>query len=151
MITDEMYSPVLHRVNQAIRTRAIKPDELVKPPAEILVKFRSPPDTLVEKSRGKLEKLIKAAKVQKGVLAHSRPLQLADHVPQCLLKPKAGRQHNRSNLSRGLMLMLFWDRQRQREGHHFPETMLFPNSGNGWIKREVQKITLKMLDSSEKF
>jgi ATP-dependent DNA helicase 2 subunit 2 len=62
---DDTYSPVLHRIQQAIRRRAVKPDEPVQPPAEILVKYSHPPEELVKASKRKLDALIDAAEVKK--------------------------------------------------------------------------------------
>lgn len=66
MHIDDTYSPLLHRLNQAIKRRAVRPDEPVQPPAEILIKFSHPPEELVAKSRNKLNELIAAADVKKG-------------------------------------------------------------------------------------
>lgn len=39
MPIEETYSPALHRINQAIRKRAIYPDGEISEPAEVLVKW----------------------------------------------------------------------------------------------------------------
>ncbi|KAM3077292.1 ATP-dependent DNA helicase yku80 [Clarireedia jacksonii] len=65
MTIEDTYSPVLHRINQAIRRRAVKPDEGVTPPAEILTKWANPPPELVSQSKVSLERLVKAADLKK--------------------------------------------------------------------------------------
>jgi ATP-dependent DNA helicase 2 subunit 2 len=67
MTIEDTFSPVLHRINQAIRRRAVKPDEGVTPPADILTKWANPPPELVSQSNPILEKLIKAADLKKGM------------------------------------------------------------------------------------
>lgn len=62
----ETYSPVLHRLDQAVRWRAVHPTEPVPPPYEILTRYSKPPEELVAKSKRRLEKLVDAASVKKG-------------------------------------------------------------------------------------
>ena len=64
----ETYSPVLHRIDQAVRWRAVHPTEPVPPPYEILTRFSNPPEELVAKSKRQLAKLVAAADVKKGML-----------------------------------------------------------------------------------
>jgi ATP-dependent DNA helicase 2 subunit 2 len=71
MPIDDTYSPVIHRLNQAIKRRAVKPDESVQPPAEILIQFSHPPEELVGSSKKQLTKLIAAANVKKGKILNS--------------------------------------------------------------------------------
>ncbi|KAF4629482.1 hypothetical protein G7Y89_g8662 [Cudoniella acicularis] len=65
MKIDETYSPVVHRINQAIRNRAVYPTEPVDPPPDILMKWSNPPPELVKSSASKLEKLVEAASVKR--------------------------------------------------------------------------------------
>lgn len=67
MRIEDTYSPVLHRINQAIKRRAVRPEEPVQPPADILIKYSHPPEDLVKKSEKKLSKLIAAANIKKGM------------------------------------------------------------------------------------
>ncbi|KAF7177234.1 hypothetical protein CNMCM7691_005056 [Aspergillus felis] len=62
---DDSYSPVLHRIDSAIRYRAIHPNDPVPPPSKNLTKLSQPPQDLVEKSNHYLQKLIAAADVKK--------------------------------------------------------------------------------------
>lgn len=62
----ETYSPILHRLDQAVRWRAVHPNEPIPPPYEILTRYSRPPDKLRAQSKHRLEKLIAAAGVKKG-------------------------------------------------------------------------------------
>lgn len=64
----ETYSPVLHRIDQAVRWRAVHPNEPVPPPHEILTRYSNPPNELVANSKRQLEKLMMAANVKKGII-----------------------------------------------------------------------------------
>ncbi|KAL8935056.1 MAG: hypothetical protein Q9216_005603 [Gyalolechia sp. 2 TL-2023] len=61
----DTFSPVLHRIDQAVRWRAVHPTEPIPPPYEILVRYSQPPEDLVLSSKRKLEKLMTAADVKK--------------------------------------------------------------------------------------
>jgi len=58
----ETYSPVLHRLDQAVRFRAVHPYE----PYDILTRYSHPPDELLTKAKRQLQKLVEAANVKKG-------------------------------------------------------------------------------------
>ncbi|KAK3078793.1 hypothetical protein LTS18_006604, partial [Coniosporium uncinatum] len=62
---EDTYSPALHRINQAIRWRAVHPTEEVPPPYEILTKYMNPPEDLIKNAQPHLDKLIAAADVKK--------------------------------------------------------------------------------------
>lgn len=62
---EDTYSPVLHRINQVIKWRAVHPHDELPPPAEILVKYSEPPKGLTEAADSVLQKLIQAADVKK--------------------------------------------------------------------------------------
>ncbi|KAF6222766.1 hypothetical protein HO133_000814 [Letharia lupina] len=61
----DTFSPVLHRMDQAVRWRAVHPTEPVPPPYDILTRYSNPPKELVAGSKKRLEKLIAAADVKK--------------------------------------------------------------------------------------
>ncbi|KAL8935121.1 MAG: hypothetical protein Q9211_004866 [Gyalolechia sp. 1 TL-2023] len=61
----DTFSPVLHRIDQAVRWRAVHPTEPIPPPYEILVRYSQPPEDLVSSSKRKLEKLMAAADIKK--------------------------------------------------------------------------------------
>lgn len=65
MNMNDTYSPVLHRIDQAVRWRAVHPTEPIPPPYEILTRYSNPPEELVAGAKRKLEKLIAAADVKK--------------------------------------------------------------------------------------
>jgi len=69
MTIEETFSPVLHRINKAIRTRATHPDQGVQPPLEVLVKWTKPPQELVDRSRPQLDKLVAVSGVNKGMIS----------------------------------------------------------------------------------
>lgn len=62
----ETFSPVLHRIDQAVRWKAVHPTEPVPPPYEILTRYSQPPNDLLALSKRRLEKLKAAADVKKG-------------------------------------------------------------------------------------
>jgi ATP-dependent DNA helicase 2 subunit 2 len=66
MQIDDSYSPSVHRINQAIRQRAVHPSDPIAPPAEVLMKWSLPPQELVSASASQLQKLVGAAEVKKG-------------------------------------------------------------------------------------
>lgn len=70
MAIEDTYSPIIHRINQGIRRRAVQPSEPVAPPADILVKFSNPPSELVSQSVTRLKTLINAADVKKGKIPY---------------------------------------------------------------------------------
>ena len=62
---DDTYSPILHRINQVIKHRAIYSDTDPPPPYDILTRYMHPPAELVKQSQRPLDKVIKAADVKK--------------------------------------------------------------------------------------
>jgi hypothetical protein len=76
---DESYNPVIHRVNQAIRQRAVHPEKPIEPPAETLLRYSKPPEALVEKAKSEIDALIQAAEVKKGIFCLVKPAILTDH------------------------------------------------------------------------
>ncbi|PYH38634.1 ATP-dependent DNA helicase 2 subunit KU80 [Aspergillus neoniger CBS 115656] len=65
---DDSFSPVLHRIDSAVRHRAIHPNDPIPPPAPVLTKFSHPPDDLVEKSKKYLDKLVAVSDVKKAMI-----------------------------------------------------------------------------------
>ncbi|KKY16807.1 putative ku family dna [Phaeomoniella chlamydospora] len=62
---EDTFSPLLHRLDSAIRSRAIDPKSEITPPAPILMKYSQPPSELLEKSTPRLKDLIKVSDVKK--------------------------------------------------------------------------------------
>lgn len=65
MPIDDTFSPVLHRVNQVIRQRAVHPDKGLPPVPDILLKYSQPPPTALENAQSALDKILAAADMKK--------------------------------------------------------------------------------------
>ncbi|KAG4440232.1 hypothetical protein IFR05_004311 [Cadophora sp. M221] len=65
MKIEETFSPNVHRVNQAIKKRAIHPDGEVGEPAAVLTKWSKPPAELIANAEPQLETLLKFSGVTK--------------------------------------------------------------------------------------
>jgi len=63
---EDTFSPVLHRIDQVVRWRAIHPNDPIPPVSEILTKYSHPPKELLEQARKPLDRLIEASNVKKG-------------------------------------------------------------------------------------
>lgn len=63
---DESYSPLLHRIESAVRYRAVHPNDPVLDSSDRLTKFAHPSEETVKKSKQYLDKLIVTADVKKG-------------------------------------------------------------------------------------
>jgi hypothetical protein len=99
MPIEDTYSPLIHRINQAIRRRGVQPNEAVTPPAEILTKYSNSPSELVSESAPQLEKLVEAADVKKGKLPSPRApanSYISNFLSQFPPKPKASAAAKRS-------------------------------------------------------
>ncbi|KAL8370347.1 hypothetical protein RB595_000634 [Gaeumannomyces hyphopodioides] len=62
---DETFSPMIHRVNQAIRQRVVHPDKPVEPATGVLTRYSVPPEKLVAKAADQIRELIRIADVKK--------------------------------------------------------------------------------------
>ncbi|KAL1986354.1 hypothetical protein VTN96DRAFT_6433 [Rasamsonia emersonii] len=62
---EDSYSPLLHRIEQAIRWRAIHPNEPLPPPSEKLTQLSRPPADLQARAKKYLDRVIAAADVKK--------------------------------------------------------------------------------------
>ncbi|KAJ5130402.1 uncharacterized protein N7515_006441 [Penicillium bovifimosum] len=62
---DESFSPLLHRIESAVRYRAVHPDDPILDPSDRLTEFAHPAEELIQSSKPHLEKLISAADVKK--------------------------------------------------------------------------------------
>ncbi|KAL1296994.1 hypothetical protein AAFC00_004590 [Neodothiora populina] len=65
MNIDDTFSPVLHRINQVIRHRAIHPTKPLPPVPEILTKYSTPPATLTDRAQPLVSKILDAADLKK--------------------------------------------------------------------------------------
>ncbi|KAF2719457.1 SPOC domain-like protein [Polychaeton citri CBS 116435] len=62
---DETFSPMLHRINQVIKHRAIFPDEPPPQTYEILTRYSTPPSELAKQSQATLDRIIEAGDIKK--------------------------------------------------------------------------------------
>ncbi|KAJ5103791.1 hypothetical protein N7532_004320 [Penicillium argentinense] len=62
---DDSFSPLLHRIESAVRHRAVHPNDPVLEPPEILAKFAQPDPELVRQSKQFLDELVSKADVKK--------------------------------------------------------------------------------------
>ena len=69
MAMTDTFSPVLHRIDQAVRWRAVHPTEPIPPPYDILIKYSQQPEELQRQNKNSLAKLIAAADVKKGIVS----------------------------------------------------------------------------------
>ncbi|EMD00539.1 hypothetical protein BAUCODRAFT_172807 [Baudoinia panamericana UAMH 10762] len=65
MPMDETFSPMLHRIQQVIKHRAVFPESEPPPPADVLVRYSHSPAELVQQSKSALSRVVKAADVKK--------------------------------------------------------------------------------------
>lgn len=87
---EDLYSPIIHRVNQAIRERAVDPkktvEDILKATPEILSKYSEPPKELVIQAKPQIDSLIKIADVKPGMLCSApgviRMLTAVSTVPE---------------------------------------------------------------------
>lgn len=86
MPIDESYNPSIHRINQAVRTRAVRPDSSVPDTRPILLQFSEPPEDLISKVQGRIDALVEAAEVKKGKKSISNRSSCANQWP---VPPKA--------------------------------------------------------------
>ena len=62
---EETFSPMLHRINQVIKHRAVIPTEPPPEPYEILTRYAHPPKLVLKRSQKALDRVIAAAEVKK--------------------------------------------------------------------------------------
>lgn len=62
---DDIYSPLLHRLDQIVRWRATQDEGVIPEPYAILTKYAVPPADLVEATQSQLNALKAAAKIEK--------------------------------------------------------------------------------------
>lgn len=66
MQIEDSYNPSIHRINHAIKQRAVCPDADVPEIKPILLRFSSPPEDLIAKVQERIDALVEAAEVKKG-------------------------------------------------------------------------------------
>lgn len=63
----DLYSPIIHRVNQAIRARAVDPNAPVGDIPAQLMKYSKPPSKLLTSAKREIEALEQSANIKKGL------------------------------------------------------------------------------------
>lgn len=92
---EDAFSPVLHRIEQAKRWRAVRPMEPVPPAPELFLKYSKQPEDLQQKSKPALQRLMKVSDVKKGI-PPCCPTSQAANVNLVPVPPKVkGRKRNR--------------------------------------------------------
>ena len=66
MTIDDCFSPALHRISHAIRSRAVHPNDPLPPIPEVLQKLSRQPEELQAAGKDVLAELVSAADVKKG-------------------------------------------------------------------------------------
>ncbi|PHH89096.1 hypothetical protein CDD83_6639 [Cordyceps sp. RAO-2017] len=62
---DETFNPAIHRVNHAVRTRAVHPEKPVPETPSVLLRYSSPPKDLVERVQSRIDALVQVSEVKK--------------------------------------------------------------------------------------
>ncbi|KAH8176434.1 ku70/Ku80 beta-barrel domain-containing protein [Sarocladium implicatum] len=62
---DDAYNPSIHRINHAVKSRAVNPDGPVPSIPALLTRFAAPPEDLIGKVQGRIDSLIQASEVKK--------------------------------------------------------------------------------------
>ena len=62
---DETFNPAIHRINHAVKMRAVHTERPVPEMPSVLLRFSSPPKDLIEKVQSRIDTLVEAAEVKK--------------------------------------------------------------------------------------
>jgi ATP-dependent DNA helicase 2 subunit 2 len=62
---EDTYNPTIHRINHAVKTRAVYPEKPIPPTPAVLLRFAAPPQDLIEKVQSRVDSLVAAADVKK--------------------------------------------------------------------------------------
>lgn len=95
MALEDAFSPLLHRIEQAKRWRAVRPTEPIPPVPEVLLKYSQQPEELQLNAKSALQKLIKAADVKKGMSDVSSASDSANNASPSVPARVKGRKRNR--------------------------------------------------------
>jgi hypothetical protein len=70
----ESFNPSIHRINNAVKTRAAHPNQPLPEIPQTLLRFSAPAQDLIERVQNQIDGLVEAAEVKKGevVLPMSR-------------------------------------------------------------------------------
>lgn len=87
---EDSYNPSIHRVNHAVKARAVNHAAPVPPIPRILLRFSAPPEDLVEKVQSRIDKLVHAAEVKKGQYSNESVMGIGlQELTVNLVPPKA--------------------------------------------------------------
>ncbi|KAF4587774.1 ATP-dependent DNA helicase II subunit 2 [Ophiocordyceps camponoti-floridani] len=81
---DETFNPSIHRINHAVRMRAVHPDKPVPPTPPVLLQYCAPPEDLIERVQSRIKALIEVAGVKKV------PPKAKGRRPRESIKPISG-------------------------------------------------------------
>lgn len=97
---EDLYSPIIHRVNQAVRARAVAQDGKIAAVPEILKKYSEPPEMLIKQARPQIDTLKKVASLKKGMILKCATVEEThtDTLLQCPPKHRASTREARQNL-----------------------------------------------------
>ncbi|UPK90069.1 hypothetical protein LCI18_001004 [Fusarium solani-melongenae] len=62
---DDTFNPTIHRINHAVKSRAVYPEKPIPDTPSILLRFASPPEDLIERVQSKIDALVEVADVKK--------------------------------------------------------------------------------------
>ncbi|KAJ4169970.1 ATP-dependent DNA helicase yku80 [Fusarium falciforme] len=58
---DDTFNPTIHRINHAVKSRAVYPEKPIPDTPSTLLRFASPPEDLIEKVQSKIDTLVEVA------------------------------------------------------------------------------------------
>lgn len=63
----ECFNPSIHRINHAVKTRAVHPNQPLPEIPQTLLRFSAPAQDLIERVQTQIDGLVDAAEVKKGM------------------------------------------------------------------------------------
>lgn len=136
---DDSYSPVLHRLDSAIRYRAIHPNDPVPPASERLTKFSRPPEDLVEKSKKYLERLIDASDVKKGT-TQLPPKYIVFINRKLQFRPKQRAVNVLRKLKNRFLVLTSTHYSIKKNAPRYLSTTRYRNSSRFWAVQRISKL-----------
>lgn len=90
---DDTFNPTIHRINHAVKSRAVYPEKPIPDTPSILLRFASPPEDLIEKVQSKIDALVEVADVKKGSSHQECPRLVSNYaIVAPKVKGKRGRE-----------------------------------------------------------
>ena len=125
MQIEDSYNPSIHRINHAIKQRAVCPEADVPEIQPVLLRFSSPPEDLIAKVQERIDALVEAAEVKKGKLPRPPAAEHRLTTVKSLRRRRAGGARKRSSPSPVSTLTLSLVKRRRAR---FQPTMPFLTS-----------------------